>query len=177
MTDQVSILDQPDRLGGPLLGAIALHAAVIGGLLLSASFTNHRPAFGSLQAGGNAIGVEAVNTIPLVHHGAPNPVANDTESEIPQTPVKAPDRVKEEKPPPDAIPLKMRKQLVKEKELRFSAGNWTAYAGQVMQLPEGPRKRRFAALIRTGYDKDALAIFQVEVIGYDRRFFRNELIG
>jgi TonB family protein len=109
MTDSAGILDQPDRLRGPFLGAVALHAAVFGGLLLSAALSSRRPAFGSLQAGGAAIGVEAVNTIPLVHHGAPNPVANDTESEVPQTPVKAPDRVKEEKPPPDAVPLKLRK--------------------------------------------------------------------
>ena len=117
MTDHGSILDQPDPIGGPFLGAVALHAAVIGGLLISASFAKHPSAFGSLQAGGNAIGVEAVDTIPLIHHGAPNPVASDTESEIPQTPVKAPDQVKEEKPPPDAIPLKMRKPKKKPAEV------------------------------------------------------------
>ena len=117
MTDHVSILDKPDPIGGPFAGSIVLHAAVFAGLLLSGSLANHRTSFGSLQAGGNAIGVEAVNTIPLIHHGAPNPVANDTDSEIPQTPVKAPDQVKEEKPPPDAIPLKMRKTKKKPAEV------------------------------------------------------------
>jgi TonB family protein len=110
-------LDQPDRLGGPFAAAVALHAAVFGVIILSTSLSSHRSAFGSLQAGGNAVGVEAVNTIPLIHHGAPNPVANDTESELPQTPVKAPDRVKEEKPPSDAIPLKMRKSKKKPAEV------------------------------------------------------------
>jgi TonB family protein len=117
VTAPASILDEPDRMRGPFLGAVALHTAIFGGLFLSASFNSHRSSFGALQAGGNAIGVEAVNTIPLIHHGNPNPVANDTESEIPQTPVKAPDRVKAEKPPPDAVPLKMRKTKKKTAEV------------------------------------------------------------
>lgn len=112
-----SVLDQPDRLGRFFLGAVGLHAAIIGGLLVSASLNSHRSSFGAMQAGGNAVGVEAVNMIPLVHHGNPNPVANDTESEVPQTPIKAPDRVKAEKPPPDAIPLKLRKSKKKTAEV------------------------------------------------------------
>jgi TonB family protein len=111
------ILDQPERLGGPFLAAAALHGAVFGGLFLYASINTHRSSFGALQAGGNAIGIQAVSSIPLIHHGNPNPVANDTESEIPQTPVKAPDRAKAEKPPPDAVPLKMRKTKKKTAEV------------------------------------------------------------
>ena len=117
MTAHPGILDQPERLSGPFFGAVALHAAVFGGLFLWTTISAHRSSFGALQAGGNAISVEAVNTIPLIHHGNPNPVANDTESEIPQTPVKAPDRVKAEKPPPDAVPLKMRKTKKKTAEV------------------------------------------------------------
>jgi TonB family protein len=105
------ILDQPDSIGPAFLGAIALHAAAIGALVFS-SLSRPTP-FGSAQVGGNAIGIEAVNTIPLVHHGAPNPLANDTESQVPQTPVKARDSVKQEKPPPDAIPLKQKKDKQK----------------------------------------------------------------
>jgi TonB family protein len=117
VTAHPGILDQPERLGRPFLGAVALHAAVFGSLFLWTSINSHRSSFGALQAGGNAIGVEAVSSIPLIHHGNPNPVANDTESEIPQTPVKAPDRVKAEKPPPDAVPLKMRKTKKKTAEV------------------------------------------------------------
>ena len=40
--------------------------------------------FGAKDAGGGAIGVEAVNTIPLLHSGAQNPLANDTQSQVPQ---------------------------------------------------------------------------------------------
>jgi len=107
------LLDRRDSLRGAFFGAVALHATVIGALVLS-SFTGHRTSFGALQAGGAAVGIEAVSSIPLIHHGAPNPVANDTESQVPQTPVVKPkERVKEEPPPPDAIPLKMRKSKQK----------------------------------------------------------------
>src|SRR5262249_38684582 len=65
----------------------------------------------------------------------------------------------------------MRKQLVTEKQSRFAARDRTANTGQVMQLPEGAGKGRFTALVRTGYDKDALAMFQVKVIGHDGATF------
>jgi TonB family protein len=102
------ILDRPEGIGPAFLGAVALHAAVIGALVVTS--LENRTQFGSAQAGGNAIGIETVNTIPLVHHGAPNPLANDTESQVPQTPVKTKDSVKQEKPPPDAIALKLKKK-------------------------------------------------------------------
>ncbi|HEY7335944.1 MAG TPA: TonB family protein [Bryobacteraceae bacterium] len=114
MTADPDILERPDRIRGAFLGAVALHAAVAGGLILS-SWTSHTNSFGALQAGGNTVGVQAVNTIPLIHHGQQNPLANDTESQVPQTPapVKAKERVKEKPPPPDAIPLKLRKSKQK----------------------------------------------------------------
>jgi TonB family protein len=56
----------------------------------------------------------------LAHHGQPNPLANDTESQVPQTPVKAAkETVKQETPPPDAIPLKLKK--TKEKPAPVTA--------------------------------------------------------
>ena len=105
------ILDRPNNIGPGFLGAVALHAAVIGALVFT-SLQNRTP-FGSAQAGGNSIGIEAVNTIPLVHHGAPNPLANETESQVPQTPIKTRESVKQEKPPPDAIALKLKKNKQK----------------------------------------------------------------
>ena len=56
------------------------------------------------------------------------------------------------------LSLEMGKELVKEKQLRFCARDGAAYAGKIMQLPEGPGKGRFAALVRAGYDKDALPV-------------------
>lgn len=109
MTAPAGTWDQRDPLRGPFLGALALHAALIGAWVVSTWLT-HRDSFGSPDAGGMAVGIETVDSIPLVHHGAPNPLTNDTESEVPQQPVAKPqERVKEEIPPPDAVPIKARK--------------------------------------------------------------------
>jgi protein TonB len=110
LSAHADILDDRDPLGGAFAGALMLHAALIGGLTAYALLNGHSEAFGTKDAGGGAIGVEAVKSIPLAHHGAENPVANDTQSQVPQTPAKPVERVKEEKlPSPDAIPLKSRK--------------------------------------------------------------------
>ena len=107
------ILDQRESLRGPFTGALTLHVAVIGGLIVYALMGMHRESFGDPNAGGAAVGIEAVKSIPLPQHGPENPVDHDTQSEVPQQPAKQ-ERVKTEPPPPkDAIPLKSRnaKQL------------------------------------------------------------------
>lgn len=110
MSAHVDILDDRDRLGGAFAGALALHAAMFGALVAYSLYSGNRETFGAKDAGGGAIGVEAVNTIPLPHHGAENPLAADTESQVPQTPTKPVEKVKEEKaPPPDAVRLKSKK--------------------------------------------------------------------
>ena len=64
--------------------------------------------FGAQNAGGGAIGIEAVKSIPLLSTGEQNPVANDTESQVPQAPAKPIEREKEEKVSPNAVALKMK---------------------------------------------------------------------
>ena len=87
MSAHVEILDDRDRLGGAFAGALALHLALLGAMVGYSLYMGSREAFGAKDAGGGAIGVEAVNTIPIPHHGAENPLANDTQSQVPQTPV------------------------------------------------------------------------------------------
>jgi outer membrane biosynthesis protein TonB len=102
--------DHRDPMRGGFLAALFLHAALLGSLGVSTWLATHRDSFGSKDAGGMAVGVETVDSIPLIHHGATNPLTNDTQSEVPQQPVTKPEeRVKEEKPPPDAVALKTRK--------------------------------------------------------------------
>ena len=104
MTDT---LEHSDPVGRAFLGALGLHLALVAGLLLTGWLTSVRDSFGSKNAGGAAVGVEVVDSMPLVHHGTPNPLTNDSESEVPQAPVTKPvERVKEEPPPPNAIPIK-----------------------------------------------------------------------
>ena len=108
MTAHADILDQRDPMRGALMAAITLHVALIGGAVIYEWIAGERDSFGAKDAGAGAVGVEAVNAIPLPHRGMENPVANDTQSEVPQQPVKSVERVKQVKAPPDAVKLKDR---------------------------------------------------------------------
>jgi TonB family protein len=109
------VFDQRDSLSRFFAIAVAMHLSLIGlGVLYSA--LSHTDRFGALNAGGT-VGVQTVDSIPIVHHGAPNPLTNDTPSEVPQQPVTVPkEQVKEQVPPPDAIKLKKKKETKKVKE-------------------------------------------------------------
>jgi periplasmic protein TonB len=110
MYQHVDILDQQESLGGPFVQSVLLHAAIAGALIISTiSFQHSRQVWGSANtAAGTAVAINSVKTIPLPSRaGKVNPVANDTESQVPQAPkpepkkqIKAPDE--------DAIPLKSR---------------------------------------------------------------------
>jgi TonB family protein len=108
MTQHADILDQDEPIRGFFLGAVALHIAVAAATGLYSWMNGRSEMFGAKDAGGGAIGVEAVNTIPLLHSGAQNPLANDTQSQVPQQPAKPVEQSKREKIAPDAIPLKTR---------------------------------------------------------------------
>jgi protein TonB len=106
------ILEQRDSLGGPLMQSVLLHVAVAGALVISSiNFEHSRQVWGSTNTGaGTAVAINSVKTIPLPSHaGKINPVANDTDSEVPQEPTPKPQPKKEVKvPDADAIPLKSR---------------------------------------------------------------------
>lgn len=98
------MLDHRDSMRGAFAAALTLHAALIGALVLHA--LDRTQPFGDKNASGGAVAIQAVNSIPIPHHGEQNPLSNDTQSEVPQTLTQPVDRVKEEKPKPDAIPIK-----------------------------------------------------------------------
>lgn len=111
MTQQhADILDQQDRMGRPMLFAIALHLSVLASLFLYNLVDSHRETFGAKDAGGAAVGIQAVDAIPLQHAGMPNPVANDSQSEVPQKITKPVEQAKKEVVSKDAIPLKTREK-------------------------------------------------------------------
>jgi TonB family protein len=107
------ILDQHDSLRGPFTGALALHIAVIGGLAVYTFLLGHREAFGDPNAGGAAVGISVTKSIPLPHTGPENPVAHDTQSQVPQEPAKQEKAKREPPPPKNAAELKSKtaKQL------------------------------------------------------------------
>jgi periplasmic protein TonB len=109
MDQHADILDQPESLGGPLVQSVLLHAAVAGALIVSTiSFQHSHQVWGSANtSAGTAVAINSVKTIPLpARAGHVNPVANDTESQVPQAP--KPEPKKQVKAPDDAIPLKSR---------------------------------------------------------------------
>lgn len=110
-TRSIDVLDQPEPLRGPFLWALVFHVTLLGGLSIYGWMMGQTDAFGAMDAGGSAIGVQAVESIPLARSGPANPVSNDTESQVPQEPVKKPEvRAKQEKVSPKAVPLKMKEK-------------------------------------------------------------------
>lgn len=110
MREHADILDQPESLGGPFIQSVLLHAAIAGALVVSTiSFEHSRQVWGSANtSAGTAVAINSVKTIPLPSRaGKINPVANDTDSQVPQAP--KPEPKKQTKvPDEDAIPLKSR---------------------------------------------------------------------
>ena len=107
------ILDQREPLRTPFVGALALHVGIAGALVLYTLVLGHSKPFGDPNAGGAAVGITAVPSIPLAHSGPANPVAHDTQSQVPQEPVKQEKAKKEPPPPKNAVELKSKtaKQL------------------------------------------------------------------
>ncbi|HTS77279.1 MAG TPA: TonB family protein [Bryobacteraceae bacterium] len=113
MTPHADILDVRESLRAGFWGSVALHLSLIGIALSYAFWTSDTVHFGDPNAGGAAVGVQAVKSIPIPHQGPANPVANDTQSQVPQTPAKPVERKQAETPPPDAIKLKERESKKK----------------------------------------------------------------
>jgi periplasmic protein TonB len=105
------LLDGPEPLNRAFVAALTLHVTLLAGMGIYGWVSSHHESFGAPDAGGGAIGIEAVKSIPLLHSGQQNPVANDTESQVLQQPSKPVEREKEEKVSPNAVALKMKKRL------------------------------------------------------------------
>lgn len=109
MAQHLDILDQHEPMSRAFAFAIALHAAMAGGMLVFTWLEGTRESFGAPDAGGGAIGIEAVNAIPLAHSGMQNPLANDTQSQVPQQPAPR-EQARREKESPNAVALKSREK-------------------------------------------------------------------
>lgn len=100
-------MDTQERLGNAFARSVVFHVVLFGGLT-GLAWWNAGEAFGDPDAGGTAVGIEAVATIPLPPKSGPeNPVANDTENIVPPAPAEKP--APKAAPPPepeDAIALK-----------------------------------------------------------------------
>lgn len=86
MTEHIDILDESETLRRPFLGSLALHLAVAGSLAFLGwwSARGHEE-FGDPNATGGAIGVTVVSSIPMPNRVGPrNPLANESDSQVPQ---------------------------------------------------------------------------------------------
>lgn len=109
MPSHPDILDERDPLRPHLIGSVALH----GGLVLAAVLYAWTGAGAQVEKwgdpkslGGGVTAITPVNKIPLPQReGRVNPVANDTESQVPAAPAK-PQPKRAPVPEPDAIALR-----------------------------------------------------------------------
>lgn len=108
MPARIDVLDEQDSLRAPFIQSVLLHGGVFGLLVLSTiSFSHHVADWGGATHHGESVIVSPVSNIPLPSkRGHVNPVANDTESQVPQAPKV--EQKKQVKVPENAIPLKSR---------------------------------------------------------------------
>ena len=112
MTPHVDILEQHDSLNKPLMVSMALHASLIATVAAMSLIEGPSPQrWGEQHAPGGVVGVNPVASIPLpVREGPVNPVANDTESQVPPPPAQAKPRERVREASPNAITLKGKKE-------------------------------------------------------------------
>jgi periplasmic protein TonB len=104
------ILDDRDELRKPFMASLMLHGGVVV-LLVAGKFIPGRTTqnWGDPDARGSSVAVRAVSSVPMAaRSGAVNPVANDTESQVPKAPPVPKPVKKAKEPEPEAIPIKGR---------------------------------------------------------------------
>jgi outer membrane biosynthesis protein TonB len=109
--------DDREPLGKSFVASMALHASVVALLTVGSFVHGGSPEhWGDLETAGGVVSVNAVARIPMVARPGPvNPVANDTELQVPQPPPQPKPVPQKVKPPePDAIPIKGRTTPLKK---------------------------------------------------------------
>ena len=112
------ILDASDSLRKPLIVSAAFHAGIVALAVVYVGWmTSAHEQWGSNVAGGGAVEVGSVKTIPIPGRtGRPNPLASNTESQVPEPPPEKKLEKREPKPKPDAVPLWKDKALPRDQQ-------------------------------------------------------------
>jgi protein TonB len=124
----VDILEQPEKLKRPLAGSLVLHASLFASLTLY-SWLSSRPgnSWGSPTPSAGSFAINVVGTLPMPsRRGETNPVANDTDSAVPQPPPKPVEQQKVEEPDPDAIAIRSRNAKKKAAAVAASRNKYRA---------------------------------------------------
>jgi protein TonB len=133
------ILDQPERLRGAFLGSLTFHISLaVLTVGYSVVVSTHRERWGDPNGGGfGSVTIKAVNTIPLPARTGPmNPVANDTESMVPEAPSKTKPQKKVAAPPLKAIPIPS-KNATKQRPTQTASSAPNRY---VIENPPAPNQ-------------------------------------
>src|SRR5581483_3945780 len=110
MSQYLDTFDQRESLGKQWVASLALHAGVVGLLVVSGYSFHKGNNWGSPNPGGGAMSVGVVKSIPLPsRQGLTNPLANDTNTTVPLPPPKAKPEPKSKVPEADAIPIPSKK--------------------------------------------------------------------
>ena len=127
MTAHVDILAEHESLRKPLIVSSGLHAAMLAALLLQ-GLVGMRPRqlWGNPNSlGGGAVGITPVSQIPIpARGGTPNPLASDTQSEVPQPPPAKKQARRAVEPDSSALAIKSRnnpKQLARRQSVTSSS--------------------------------------------------------
>lgn len=125
-------LNTSEPLAKPFAGSIAIHAAVAGALLFTWIFHSKPETFGDLHQSSGSVGVNTVKSIPIpAKEGRVNPLANDTQSIVPQAPPKKKEVLKAP-PPPDPRAVKIPSRTPLKKPVPESASRY-AYKPQELR--------------------------------------------
>jgi TonB family protein len=112
MAQHADILDEQESLRNPFIASVAFHAGIFAILIAwNALAHGNKLVLGTTNPGyGSSVSVNSVRTLPLPSRRGPlNPVAHDTENQIPQRqPEKAKPQPKKVEPPKNAVPVRSR---------------------------------------------------------------------
>ena len=115
MTSSATWDEAQDRMGSAFTRSLLIHLAFVGGLAGYAWWFGPGEQFGDPNAGGAAVGIEAVSSIPLPSRGPQNPIANDSEIQAPEEkPAEKPQPKEAVKEPEDAISLLPKQKQTKQ---------------------------------------------------------------
>ncbi len=165
---------QPDPIGKFLAGSVGLHVAAVGLVVLSGLWKVSKNNWGSDHASSGSIGVNMVSTIPIPHQSAPeNPLANDSESNVPQAPapVKMQRQVKAPEPKAIALPDKLRKVSPKPESHTVYRPAQQYAANQVYsQTPQAASSKMYGVKGSNGIDVGAASS-----IGYKWGWYADQM--
>jgi protein TonB len=150
-------MSQPDPLGKYLAGSLGLHAAVIALLVLAGFWKFTKSSWGSEHVSTGAVGISVVKTIPIPRRDAPeNPLANDTESNLPQAPAPVKMQAQVKVPEPKAIPIpeKVQRKVSPKEESRVKFRPAQAYVPNQLysQTPQATSSKLYGMQGAAGID-------------------------